>query len=346
MIAERPEAASHSADRSALSRRSFSLALVGACASACAAGLFPAHALAQAARTLRLVVGFPPGGSTDTVARLLGEAMRGKFEGPVIVDNKAGAGSRIAAESMKSAPADGSVVLIAPNPIVTMYPHVYKRLSYDPIRDLVPVARLATYPLLLSVGPAVPSSVKTLRDFVDWAKANPKLASFASPASGTTPHFVGVMVATAAGIELTHVPYRGDAPAVQDLIGGQIAMSINVPAAQLPHLASGKLRVLATTGAKRMAQLGDVPTLTEAGFQIQTNDWFGAFAPPGTPTAAMAHIQAALREALQVKDVQQGFAKQGIEPAFMPGDELARLIVEESAYWAKVVKATGFTPED
>jgi tripartite-type tricarboxylate transporter receptor subunit TctC len=307
---------------------------------------WPIALQAQSSKAPRLLVGFPAGGSTDAVARLLAEAMRGKFDGPVMVDNKPGAGSRIAAESLKTAAPDGTLVMLAPNPLVTMYQHVYKKLSYDPSRDLLPIARLASYPLFMAVGPAVPASVKTVRDFVQWAKANPSQAMFASPASGTTPHFVGMMVAKAAGIHLTHVPYRGDAPAVQDLLGGQISMSINVPSAQLPHLNSGKLRVLATTGPKRAAQLADIPTLAESGFQIETNDWFGAFAPPGTPPAVLARLETAFSEALEAADVRQGLAKLGIEPSFLAGAALPRLIRDESAHWAGVVKATGFTPED
>jgi len=303
-------------------------------------------ALAQGAKSLRLVVGFPAGGSSDTVARLLADAMRGKFDGPILVDNRAGAGGRIAAEYMKTADNDGTVVLITPNPVLTIYPHIYRKLSYDPFWDLVPVMPVATYPLLISVGSGVPASVKTVRDFLQWAKANPKQAFYGSPAPGSTPHFVGMMLAKSAGVELSHVAYKGDAPAVQDLLGGQIPMSINVPSAHLPHVASGKLRVLATTGAKRMVQLPDVPTLAESGYQIQTNDWFAAFVPRGTPAQAIAKIQAALRDALKTKEVQEGFVKQAVDPALAGAGDFAKQIKDESDHWGGVVKATGFVAEE
>jgi tripartite-type tricarboxylate transporter receptor subunit TctC len=324
-------------------RRRFSFALAGALAAA----FLSAAVQAQPGKPVRMVIGFPAGGSSDAVARILAEALRGKFDGPLIVESRAGAGGRIAAEYLKTAENDGSVILITPNPIVTIYPHIYRKLSYEPLRDLVPVAQVATYPLLIGVGPAAPPSVKTVRDFVQWAKANPKQAFYGSPAPGSTPHFVGVMIAKAAGVELSHVAYKGDAPSIQDLLGGQIPMSINVPFAQLPHVSSGKLRILATTGSKRMAQLPDVPTLAESGFpQIQTSDWFGAFVPPGTPPAAVAKIQAAIRDALKTKDVQEGFAKHAVEPAIAPPGEFAKRIKEESDQWAAVVRASGFTAEE
>lgn len=324
-----------------MDRRSF---VAGALAAAGASAA--PFALAQGAKPLRLVVGFPAGGSSDTVARLLADAMRGKFAGPIVVDNKPGAGGQIAAQFLKTADNDGSVVLITPNPILTIYPHTYRKLSYDPLRDLVPVAQVATYPLLLGVGPAVPASVKTVRQFLQWAKDNPAQASYGSPALGSTPHFVGVMLAKAAGVELLHVAYKGDAPAVQDLLGGQVPMSINVPAAHLPHLASGRLRVLAVTGARRMAQLPDVPTLAESGYAVRTSDWFGAFVPPGTLEASTTRIQAALRDALASKAVQEGFAKQGIEPAFLGGSDLARQVRDELDQWAGIVKASGFVAQE
>lgn len=325
-------------------RRYFSRA---AAAAVLAAALGATGALAQGAKPVKLIVGFPAGGSSDTLARVLAEAMRGKFEGPVLVDNKVGAGGRIAAEYMKAADNDGSVILITPNPIVTIYPHIYRKLSYDPLRDLVPVAQIATYPLVVGVGPGVPASVRTLNNFLQWAKAHPTQAFYASPAPGSTPHFVGVMMARAAGIELSHVSYKGDAPAVQDLLGGQIAMSINVPSAQLPHLPSGKLRILATTGSKRMGQLPDVPTLAESGFpQIQTNDWFGAFVPRGTPPAAAQKIQAAIRDALKTKEVQEAFARQAVEPAGATPAEFSLGIKTEFDHWSAIVKDSGFKPED
>ena len=158
---------------------------------------------------------------------------------------------------------------------------------------------------------------------------------------------VGMMMGKSAGIPMTHSAYRGDAPGIQDLIGGQIPMSINVPAAQLPHIPSGRLRVLATTGPKRAPELPEVPTMVESGFpDIKTSDWFGAFVPAKTPAPVVAKIQNALRDALASKEVQEGFVKLGLTPSFVPSGEFAGRIKEETDRWAAVVKETGFTPED
>lgn len=327
---------------SAARRRLIRLSLA-ALAVCCGAG---AHAQGSSA-PVRLIVGFPPGGSTDSVARNLAEAMRARLNRPVFVENKSGAGGRIAPEYVKSAPTDGSVILITPNPIITQYTSVYKKLSYDPLRDFAPLAQIASYPLLVSVGPAVPTTVHTVRDYLQWTKTGSKSGFFASPATGSTPHFVGVMLGRTGGVELTHVPYRGDAPAVQDLLGGQIPMSINVPAAHLPHLASGKLRVLATTGERRMADLPAVPTLVEQGFPaLRTSDWFGLFVPAGTPADVKARLQSVVRESLADATLRDGFAKLGVEPAFVAADEFSDRIRKESAAFSQTVKEVGFTPED
>ncbi|MBT2321918.1 hypothetical protein J7E62_06065 [Variovorax paradoxus] len=296
---------------------------------------------------VRLIVGFPPGGSTDAVARQLAEAMRSRLDRPVLVENKPGAAGRLAPEFVKSAPADGTVILVTPNPMITQYSSVYRKLSYDPHRDFIPLAQIGSYPLLVSVGPAVPDTVRSVRDYLQWAKAGSKNAFFASPATGSTPHFVGVMLGRAAGIELTHVAYRGDAPAVQDLLGGQVPMSINVPAAQLPHVGAGRLRVLATTGSRRMSELPNVPTLVEQGFQaLHTSDWFGMFLPAATPAAVVQRLQGVVRESLGDATVRDNFAKLGVEPAFIPAADFGRNVREETAAFAETVKAVGFTPED
>lgn len=296
---------------------------------------------------LRLIVGFPPGGSSDVVARQLAESLRQRLGRTVLVENRAGAAGRIAPEYLKTAPADGSVILVTPNPMVTQYPSVYRKLSYDPARDLQPLAQVASYPLLISVGPAVPASVRTVRDYLQWAKADAGQRFFASPATGSTPHFVGVMLGREAGVELVQAPYKGDAPAVQDMLGGQIPMSINVPAAQLPHVGTGKLRVLATTGAQRLPQLPQVPTLIEEGYPaLRTSDWFGLFVPAKTPAAVSERLQAEVRESLKESAVRESFAKQGIVPDFVAAAEFTHRIRQEREEFARTVQAVGFKPEE
>lgn len=330
--------------RSQWSRRDFAFAAASTLTGPLAVGTSWAQASSQ---PVRIIVGFPPGGSSDVVARQLAEALRPRLNRVILVENKAGAGGRIAPEFVKSAPADGSVILLAPNPLITQYPSVYKKLAYDPVRDLAPLAKVASYPLFISVGPAVPDSVKTVRQYLDWAKSGPKNGFFASPATGSTPHFVGVMLGRASNSEFTHVPYKGDAPAIQDLLGGQVPMSINVPAAQLPHIASGKLRVLATTGPQRSPDLPGIPTIAEQGFEaLQTHDWFGLFIPAATPTAPAQQLQAAVREALEEPALRESFRKLGVQPAFVKGDDFARQIREETVSFAALVKSVGFVPEE
>lgn len=310
---------------------------------AAAATALPSHA--QQGKSIRLIVGFPAGGSTDVLARLLAQALRGSFDAPLLVDNRAGAGGRLGAELLKAADADGSTVLVTPNPIVTIYPHVYKKLNYDPLKDLQAAARLATYPLVIGVGPMVPASVRTFPELVTWLKANPSQAFYGSPGSGSTPHFVGQMLGKAIGVELKHVAYKGDAPGIQDLLAGQIALSINTPAAQVPQLGGGRLRILASTGAAR-GQLPDVPTLQELGYGIRTADWFGAFLPGGTPAALVTRWQDALREALGKPEVREGLLKLQLDPNWQSAADFGRAVREEHAQWGATVKATGFVPED
>ena len=238
--------------------------------------------LAQAQTTLakpaRILVGFPAGGAADAVARLLAQQLTGTYAPTVIVDNKPGAGGRIAAQTFKTADADGTQMLVTPASILTIYPHAYKKLGYDSLADFTPVGSAAKVSFAFSVSSAVPASVKTMADYVTWAKANPKEANFGSPAAGATPHFVGVMLGRAAGLELNHIPYKGGAPLVSDLLGGQVQAGVNVLPEVLPHQQAGKLRILAVSGAKRSPYLPGVPTLAESGFKdVAADEYFAVF---------------------------------------------------------------------
>ncbi|WEE79810.1 Bug family tripartite tricarboxylate transporter substrate binding protein [Comamonas testosteroni] len=327
-----------------LTRRGFALAS----ASVAAIAFAPVIACAQAGNSpVRIIVGFPPGGSSDVVARQLAEVLRHKLGRTVLVENRAGAAGRIAPDFVRTAAADGSVILLTPNPMITQYQSVYRKLTYDPHRDFTPVAQVATYPLFVSVGPAVPESVKNIRQYLEWTKSGAKNGFFGSPATGSTPHFVGVMLGKSANIELTHVPYKGDAPGIQDLLGGQVPMSINVPAAQLPHVGGGKLRVLATSGAHRSPDLPNTPTLAEQGFpSLQTNDWFGVFVPAATPASVVQQLQGAFGDALASSTVRESFLKLGIQPAFLGSTEFTRRIKDDSSSFAALVKSVGFVPEE
>ena len=304
-----------------------------------AGAMLPTYAQGKA---VKLLVGFPAGGSSDVLARVLAEGLRDKLDGPVLVDNRAGAAGRLAVEVLKSSPPDGLTLLLTPNVVVTLYPHTYKRLAYDANRDVKPIARLATFPQVIGVGPMVPASVKTVRDLMVWMKANSGSAFYGSSAQGSTPHFVGQMLGKAAGVPLSHVAYKGDAPAIQDLIGGQIAMSVNPPAAQIPHIASGRLRILAVSGPERMKHLPDVPTLVESGYPIQTSDWFGVLAPSGISAPVAQKLETAIKDAMATPAFRDGVEKLFLTHAFLPAGQLAKDIRTESAQWAPIVKESGF----
>jgi tripartite-type tricarboxylate transporter receptor subunit TctC len=295
-------------------------------------------------KTARLVVGFPAGGSLDVVARLLVEHMKG-YAPSLIVENRPGAGGRIALEGLKSAEPNGSVMVLTPGDQLTLFPHVYQRLSYDPLRDFAPVTTVCTFPFVLAVGPMVPASVTTLAKFIEWSRANPKLATYGSPGVGTRPHFLGAVLAREAGFEFVHLAYKGGAAAAQDLLGGQIPAMVSVASNVLPHVQSGKLRALVTTAPQRSALMPDVPTAREAGYAaMEAVEWFGIFLPARTPDAIVGDLHKSVQTALQSDTVKSGLAKQAFDVAAQAPAELARLIKADTTRWGDIVKASGFKP--
>lgn len=307
-----------------------------------AAGL-PQRAHAQAVgKTARIIVGFPAGGSNDVLARHLVEKLRGVYAPSAIVENKVGAQGRIAVETVKAAPADGTTMLQTPASILTVFPHVFKNLSYDPLRDLTPVAPVCTFDLVLAVGADSPA--QSLPQFVEWCKANPKRAVYGSPAPGAIPHFVGVAFAKAAGIELLHIGYKGAAPAVQDLLGGQIPAYIGTLGDIITHYRSGKLRVLATSGTKRSRFVPDVATFQEAGYKgVVAQEWYGILLPPGVPADIVAKLNGAIASALEDRGFQEALARLNVDPAGGSAAAFAERIRSEQASWGPIVKASGFS---
>jgi tripartite-type tricarboxylate transporter receptor subunit TctC len=324
--------------------------LIAVAALACTAlAPFASFAQAQTAidKTLKIVVGFPPGGSVDTVARLLAEQLRGTYAPAVIVENKAGAGGRLGALAVKTGEADGTQILITPASILTIYPHVYKKLGYDTLADFTPVSSAATVTFALSVSSAVPASVKTLADYMAWAKANPKDANYGSPAAGATPHFVGVMLGRAGGVPLNHIPFKGGAPLVSDLLGGQVQSGVNVLPEVLQHHLSGKLRILAVSGAKRSKFLPNVPTMAESGFKdVAADEYFGVFVPAKTPADVVTKLNTAIRAALKTKPVIDGLEKASFEVGGESQADFSKIIKSELERWGPVVKASGFSSEE
>jgi tripartite-type tricarboxylate transporter receptor subunit TctC len=305
------------------------------------------RALAQGARSLRIIVPFPAGGGTDVLARIVGEKLRGGYASTVIVENRVGASGRVGVDAVKAAEPDGGTVLFIPDFLFTVYPHSFRKLSYDPLTDFAPVAMVARSGLALSAGPALPDSIKTISEYVAWARSNPKNAFFATTSAGGTPHFIGVMLARDAALQLTPVHYKGGAPALQDLLGGQIPLSVNPIGEILPYARSGKLRVLATTGARRSRFLPQVPTLAESGFpQIVVEPWLGFFAPARTPADTVGRLATAITEAVKSPETAQSFEKFGNEPVITGPAGFAAALKAELERWRPIVKASGFTAED
>ncbi|MCZ8110258.1 MAG: Bug family tripartite tricarboxylate transporter substrate binding protein [Betaproteobacteria bacterium] len=315
--------------------------LIALAASLSAAAGLPAIAQAQGDRTIRILVGFPPGGSIDIVTRLLAEKMKGELKANVIVENRAGAGGRIAAELLKSAPADGSVLMITPVVVPVLAPLVFSRLTYNPATDFAPVGHVCDFNFALTVPTALP--VQNVKELVAWLKANPQKANFGSPAAGSLPHFFGEMLSRDAKADMVHVPFAGGAALLGALSGNQVSAGIDVVLETLEAHRAGKVRVIGTSGAKRSAVLPDVPTLKEQGYpNMVAEGWFAMYAPARTPQAQVDAANRALNKALTQPDVLDRFAKLALEPGGGSPADLTALERASSARWAPVVKATGF----
>lgn len=303
--------------------------------------------LAQVVEQAKIYFGFPAGSAGDTLARRVGEKFAGSSfsRNGAVVENKPGASGRIALETLKNAPADGSHLAVAPVSAVANYPFVYKKLAYAP-QDFIPVAVGAIVHHGLAVGPLVPDSVKTVKDFVMWAKTNPKDANFGSPGAGSTPHFIGALLGLNAGVELRHVPYRGSVPGVTDVVGGQVAAMITPHGDFIANAKAGKLRILATSGAKRSPFVPDVPTFAESGFpELTTEEWFGFYAPAKTPMPIVQAINAAVNLALKDKGVLDSLTIVGLIPGGGNQETAAKWQASEIATWGPLIKRIGFTDE-
>ena len=326
-----------------ITRRQFVQASMGATALS-----LLGHAQAQPVDLPKFLYGFPPGSSGDIVARRIAERMAGTdyAKNQAIVENKAGAGGRIALDALKQAAPDGATLCLSPFSATSVYPHIYTRLSYDPVNDFVPVSIAALMFHGLAVGPLVPASVKSVKDYLAWAKANPKDANYGSPAAGSTPHFIGALLGLNNGVDLKHVPYRGSVPGVTDVVGGQIASMVTPSGDFIANHRAGKLRVLATSGSRRSPFLPDVPTFAEQGFpDLTVEEWFGFYAPARTPAAVVAAANAAINQALKDQSVIDalgivGLIAQGSTPQAMAASQK-----QEFERWGPLVKKIGFTAE-
>ena len=305
------------------------------------------QAYAQAGiETATIVTGFAAGGTSDTICRRVAQKLSPEYAKAAVVENRTGAGGQIAVTYVKGRPADGATILQTPTSILTIYPHIYKKLPYDPMADITPVSLACIFDFGFAVGPAVPASVKTVPEFLAWAKANPAGANFGSPAAGSTPHFIGALLGKKGDVELKHAAYRGTQPAMLDLLGSNVS-AVSGPIGDITqHLQSGKVRILGVSGAKRSRFAPDVPTFGEQGLKdMAHSEWFAFFLPAKASPELVAKLNTAMKNALAQKDVIDGLGTFGLEAMSSTPAELTALLKKDTAKWAPIVKEVGFTAE-
>ncbi|MBT2321041.1 Bug family tripartite tricarboxylate transporter substrate binding protein [Variovorax paradoxus] len=299
-------------------------------------------ALAQE-RTTRILVGFPPGGSADVVARLVADKMRVSLGQNVIVDNKPGAAGRLALAEIKRSAPDGATLIFSPSGAMVIHPWLYQNLGYDTVKDFTPISLASTFDFAVTAGPGAPAG--DLKTVLAWMKANPGKANYATSGAGTVPHFAGLLLAQAAGVPMTHVAYRGGAPAAQDLIGGQVPLMVDTAVETIEHHRAGKVRILAVTGVQRSKALPEVPTLKESGIDITADAFFGLYGPPGMAPALVQRIDGAVAEALRAPEIQERIFNLGLVPAHAGPAELAAIQAAHLKRWEAPIKASGFKAE-
>jgi len=306
-------------------------------AAALALALAPALALAQAypSKPITLLVPFSAGGSTDTVARIMSEKLTTRLGQPVIVENKVGAGGSVGSAIVAKAPADGYTLLVGTSSTMAILPALYNKPPYDPNRDFTPVTLLGTADIMIVVNSQVP--VRSVKELLAYAKANPGKLTFASGGQGSISHLLGEYFKSMAGVDLLHVPYKGDAQMVTDLIGGQVNMAFGTAVAFLPHVKSGKVAALAVTNPKRSTTQGDLPTVNEAGVPgYEAVQWFGIAAPTGTPKEAINRLATEMKAVLAMPDVRARFTDLGFDVVGSTPDEFAAFLRAENVKWKKI----------
>jgi tripartite-type tricarboxylate transporter receptor subunit TctC len=315
----------------------FCAALLGAVVAA--AAVSPVSA--QPAKQLRLIVPFPAGGTADVLPRIVAEKMRATYPGGVIVENRPGAGGNIGGDAVFHAEPDGSTMLASPPGPIAINQSLYPKMAFDPGR-WVPVTVLASVPNVLAVSPKVPAA--TLPELLAYIKANPGKVSYASQGNGTTSHLTASLFMSLTGTEMNHIPYKGTAPALVDLMGGQVDIFFDNLGSSLAQHRGGKLRILAVADSHRSPVLKEVPTFAELGLPAMSSvTWFAVMAPPGTPDAVAQAAQRAFADALKLPDVQQKFADQGAEPRGLTPVETGAFVKAEVEKWRKVVKTANVT---
>ena len=321
---------------------------VGCAATALLCGLattWPARSQ-PAVNQLRILCSGPAGSIPDIVARRVAEQLTRQYPQGAMVDNRPGAAGQIAVHALKASAPDGATVLLAQGAVATVYPYLYAKLAYDPIVDLQPLTLAGEMTLALAVGPAVPGSITNIQELFDWMRSNPKLANVASPGTGTLPHLLEVMLFREANVPWQHVVYAGGPPAMVDLLGGQIAALVLPEGLFRQHKATGKLRVLATSGAQRSTYFPDVPNFVEQRLRnIVVREWFAFFAPARVQPAAMDTLSLTLQQAIARPELAMAFADSGMLAVSSTPAALASRIAQEQRYWQPIITAAGVKVE-
>lgn len=314
---------------------------------ACLCLLLATAALAVAeypTRPIRLIVGFPPGGAGDFIARLAGQALSDELRQSVVIDNRAGAGGIVGADVVAKAPPDGYTLLVGTTGALSINPSLQPKIPYNPTTDFAPVGMIGNFQNAIVV-PAT-SSYRNLQDLIHAAKSKPGSLNFASTGVGATPHMAGEMLRVMANVEVVHVPYKGNGPAMTDLLAGRVDFMLPTLPSTLPHIRAGRLRPLAVTGEKPSSTLPDVPTVRELGWpSYRVVNWFGLLVPARTPQETVQILHAALARGLSKREIQERLTAQGIEPQTYTRQQMAAFIIEELSRWARVVKGANIAVE-
>ena len=309
------------------------------------AAAFSAGAFAQSfpSRPVRMVVPFAAGGAVDTVARALGQKLGESWKQPVLVDNRPGAGGNIAADTVARAPADGYTLLITTQGFA-ISPGLYKKLPFDATRDFTPVTQLTSSFLVLVCSPTLPA--QSIRELIALAKAKPGAINYGSTGTGAPPHLLGELLKSDAGIDMLHVPYKGDAPLTQALLAGEVQVAFMPLAGVLPHIRSGRLRALGVSGKRRSAEMPDVPTFAEAGLPFEFTGWLAIFAPAGVPRELAMRLQREIAKAIVAQDLLERWPAWGYEPVGSTPEEFAARLSSDMAMYAKVIRDAGIPSQD
>ena len=301
-----------------------------------------ASAAAAQDKTIRFLVGFPAGAGLDAMTRLVADKMRVSLGQTVVVENRTGAAGQIAMSALKAAAPDGQTLVMTPLVTIVTAPHVFPKLPYDAFADFTPVAHTADFLFAFGLGPSVPA--KSLAEFIALVKKEPRHGNYASAGAGSLPHFFSILFAQTAGINMTHIPYKGTAPALTDLVGGQISSFMGTVSDMAAQHKAGKLRIVATSGAARARTAPDAPTFKELGFNIEGAGWYAAYAPAKTPKETVDRLSKAIVDAIRAPDVKERLEALGMEPTGLGPEELARIHKADYDKWGPVIKASGFRP--